>query len=155
MVSPELLRRYPFFSVFDDAALSAVAMATDEMRRAPGDVLFEADMPALYLYLLLEGTLELAIVAADRHGQGMRKLFNAGEVDPGEVAGISALVAPCLYTATGQITAPSRLLRIEAQVLRELSAADPRLDSALMHAVAQTTMRRLHDTRVQLLAART
>ncbi len=154
MVSPELLRRYPFFSVFDDAALNKVAMATEEVKCASGDVLFEADQPATYLYLLLEGTLELSIVAADRHGQGIRKLFHAGEIDAGEVAGVSALVAPCLYTATGEITAPSRLLRIDAQTLRELCATDPRLDAALMHAVAQATMRRLHDTRVQLLAAR-
>jgi CRP-like cAMP-binding protein len=154
MVSPELLRRYPFFSVFNDAALNTVAMATEEVRCVPGDVLFEADLPATHLYLVLEGTLELSIVAADRHGQGMHKLFHAGEIDPGEIAGISALIAPCLYTATGHVTAPSRLLRIDAQALRELCGSDPRLDAALIHAVAQTTMRRLHDTRVQLLAAR-
>ncbi len=154
MVSPELLRRYPFFGVFGETALHEVAMATREIDCAAGQVIFEADRPATALYLLVAGSLELAIVAADRHGQGVRQLHHAGEINIGEVAGISALVAPCVYTATARTTEPSRLLQIESATLRTLCAQDVRLDAALMHAVAQEAMRRLHDTRVQLLAAR-
>jgi len=154
MVSPELLRRYPFFSVFDDRELNEVAMAARELNVDAGTIIFDADQPATELFLLLEGGIELAIVAADRHGQGVRQLHPAGDVNIGDIAGISALIAPCIYTASGRATEPSRLIAIDAALLRGLCADDVRLDAALMHAVSQEAMRRLHDARVQLMAAR-
>ena len=154
MVSPELLRRYPFFSIFDERELAQIAMATEEIACAAGEVIFEADAPATMLYVLIRGGLELSIVAADRHGQGLRQPFSAGEVNIGEVVGISAMIAPHVYTTRGQITEPSRVLKIDAAALRSLCAQNARLDAAVMHAVAQISMRRLHDVRVQLLSAR-
>ncbi len=154
MISPDSLRRYPPLKVFDDAALAIVAQATEELTCAPGEVLFETDQPANGLYFLMSGVLELWIVSSDRNGNGFRNFYPAGEIRSGEFAGISALVPPYVYTATGQITKPSSVLNINALTLRELAAGDPRLDSALMHIVAEATMRRLHDARVQLLTAR-
>lgn len=154
MISPDLLRGYPFFGAFDDDGLATVALATEVIECLPGEVLFESDQPAWALYVLIAGALELWIVAAERQGTGVRSLYPAGEISTGEVAGISALVPPHVYTATGQITRPSRLLQINAQALRDLSAVAPRLDAALMHVVAQATMNRLQKARAQLLATR-
>lgn len=152
MTSVELLRQYPFFHAFDEAALPMVALATVEIQCAPGEVLFECDRPAQALYLLMSGALELWIDATDRNGY--RRFVPVGEIRKGEVAGISALVPPYAYTATGQVTAASTLLKIDAQALRDLAESDARLDSALMHIVAQATMRRVHDARTQLLSVR-
>lgn len=154
MISTDLLQRYPLFRSLDEAVLPAVSMATEEITCAQSDVLFETNQPADALYLLLNGALELWIVSTDRNGNGNRHFYPSGEVRPGELAGISALVQPYLYTATAQITRPSTLLRINARVLRDLSANDPRVDSALMHLVAQATMQRLRDARAQILALR-
>lgn len=152
MSSIELLQQFPFFKVFDQNALPIVARTTEEVSCAPSEVLFECDQPAQSLYLLVSGALELCIVANDRNGY--RRFLPAGDIRKGELAGISAFVPPFVYSATGQVTKPSSLLRIDAQTLRDLAGSDPRLDSALMHIVAEATMRRLHDTRDQLLAAR-
>jgi len=152
MTSIELLQKYPFFQVFDRTALSIVAQATTELNCAPSEILFECDQPADSLYLLLGGAIELWIVATGRNGH--RRFLPAGEIRNGEVAGVSALVPPYAYTATGQVTKPSRLIKIDALTLRELSEIDPRLDSALMHIVAEATMRRLNDARAQLLLTR-
>lgn len=152
MISTDILYRFPPFKAISEDALRAVARAAETVTNAPGDVLFECNHPANAFFLLMGGTLELWIVSVDRNGNAYSNFYPAGEVRAGEVAGISALIPPFVYTATGQATKPSTLLRFDARALRRLAEDDPRLDSALMHMVAQATMSRLHDARTQLAA---
>ena len=55
MISPELLRRYPFFCCIDEESQRAVAMAADEMICESGAVLFEEGQTVESLYLLVDG----------------------------------------------------------------------------------------------------
>ncbi len=154
MISTGALSRNVIFRTFGESMLKTVARATVEVSCASGEILFECNQPAQAFYLLLSGTLELWLVTTDRNGNGTAHFSPSGEVRAGEVAGISALIPPYIYTATGQATKPSNLLKIDAHVLRSLAAEDPRFDSALMHIVAEATMARLTDARTQLLAYR-
>lgn len=150
MISTDILNRFPPFKAISEEALRAVALAAETVTSAPGDVLFECNQPASAFYLLMGGTLELWIVSVDRNGNAYSNFYPAGEVRAGEVVGISALISPYVYTATAQATKASTLLRFDARALRQLAEEDARLDSALMHMVAQATMSRLHDARSQL-----
>ncbi len=152
MISTDILNRFPPFKAISQDALRAVALAAETVVSAPGDVIFECHQPANAFFLLMGGTLELWIVSVDRNGNAYSNFYPAGEVRAGEVAGISALIQPYVYTATAQATKTSTLLRFDAQALRQLAEDDARLDSALMHMVAQATMSRLHDARSQLAA---
>ena len=49
MVSPELLRRYPFFGFLDATQLKAMAMIAEEVEPQTGEDLFETDQPATAL----------------------------------------------------------------------------------------------------------
>ena len=152
MIATDILNRFPPFKAIGADALQAVALAAETVTSGPGDVLFECHQPANAFYLLMGGTLELWIVSVDRNGNAYSNFYPAGEVRAGEVVGISALISPYVYTATAQATKASTLLRFDAQALRQLAEDDARLDSALMHMVAQATMSRLHDARSQLAA---
>lgn len=154
MVSPELLRRYPLFGFMDEAQLRAVAIIADEVRPGAGETLFEAGQPASALYLLAEGMVELWHIVTDKHEQGLRREFYICDINPGEVAGISAVIEPYVYVSTARVTRPSRLLRLKAPALRELCEKDCALGYGLMRQIARAAMERLTDTRVQLLAAR-
>ncbi len=55
---------------------------------------------------------------------------------------------------TAKALAPSKVIKIEATGLRALSELDVKLQAGLMKATAKAAMDRLHDTRVQLAAAR-
>jgi CRP-like cAMP-binding protein len=154
MISPELLRRYRFFGPLDDAQLKAIAMISDETAPAPGGTLLENEQPAQALYLLIEGSVELWYVAADKHEQGLRKEFYIGDVNPGEVFGISALIEPYHYTSTVRAKNGCRVIRIDAAALRALCEVDTRLSYSLIRQIASAAIERLQDTRVQLLAAR-
>lgn len=154
MVSPELLRRYPFFSAFDEAGLGAIAMITEQVVYQSGDTVFEVDQPAEALYLLMEGGVEIWFVAIDKHAQDLRKEFYVSDMNPGDLFGISAVIAPYRYTTTALVTDYTQLVKLEAAGLRGLCQTDPKLEAAVMRQIAKVAMDRLHDTRVQLLAAR-
>lgn len=153
MISPEVLRRYPFFSFMNHDQLREVAMITDEVKRERGNVLFNNDERADTCYLLMEGSIDLHYVVVDEHDPSLRKEFIVGTINPGELLGISAFVEPHIYTATAIVVNDSRLLKIDAVALRDLCRQDPALNLGFQTVAAKATMERLHATRVQLAAA--
>ncbi len=154
MISPELLRRYPFFSFLDSSQLKAAAMIADEVSCEKGETLVKADTPADTLYLLVEGSLDLIYVVEDKNGSAPKKEFYIGGINPGEITGISALIEPHQYTMDVRTASPTRLIKFDAAALRALGEVDPKLGYGLMRQTAQAAMNRLHDTRIQLAAAR-
>jgi CRP-like cAMP-binding protein len=153
MISPEVLRRYPFFSFMRHDQLSEVAMITDEVNYQKGQVLFNGDEVANNCYVLLEGAIDLHYIVVDEHEPDLRNEFVVGTINPGEVLGISAVIEPYVYTATAIVINDSRLLKIDAVALKELCGADEDLDKGLQRMVAKATMERLHATRILLAAA--
>jgi CRP-like cAMP-binding protein len=149
MVSPELLRRYPFFANLSDTQLKEIAMLAEEESFAKGDNILQENQPALYLCLLLEGSADL--IYASRGAQN--KEFTIGQVNSGEIFGMSALIMPHQLTATVRSSTPGRLLKIHATKLRELCDNDCSMGYILVSHIAQVAMERLYYTRVQLAAA--
>lgn len=154
MVSPELLRRYPFFGGFDAEHLKALAMAADEVTVEGGVTLFEAGQPASHLYMLLEGEVELHYDVADPIHPELQKHFFIEDFNPGEPFGIAAVLEPYVYTGRVCTRSRSRLLRMDASALRALCELDVRIAAHFMRQVAKAAMLRLEHTRAQLVAAR-
>lgn len=153
MISPELLRRYPFFGPFNDEQLREIAMLADETSAAEGAELFEECGPANALYLLLEGGIELYYKSEEEYHPKDSKEFAVGEINPGEVFAISALINPYVLNATARCSRPCKLVKIDGVALREKFEQDPRLGYIAMHQVTKAIMERLAYTRVQLAAA--
>jgi CRP-like cAMP-binding protein len=154
MISPELLRRYPFFAFLDEAQLRAVAMLSEEIEVENGALVFDSGKPAEALCLLTEGSLDLYYVVADREDPELKKEFFLSELSAGDVFGISALIEPHVYTASVRASAASRVLKVDGIGLRALCEVDAKMAAGLMKAIAKAAMERLNDTRVQLAAAR-
>ena len=154
MISPELLRRFPFFGFLDGTQLKAVAMLSEEMEFNKDAVIFETDQSAVALYVMVEGSIDLNYKVIDRDDPRIVKEFFISELNPGDIFGLSALLEPFKHTMTAKVLAPSKVIRIEAGGLRTLSELDAKLSAGLMKATAKAAMERLHDTRIQLAAAR-
>ena len=154
MVSPELLRRYPFFGQLEDSHLKAIAMLTEEISLKGNETIFEIESPADYLYFLLDGCVGLYFVVTDRGDPDTRREFFITDVNPGEPFAISALIDPNLHTATVKTHCPSRALRIDAAGLRALCELDSKLAATLMRQLAKAAILRLQETQVQLASAR-
>lgn len=150
MVSPELLRRYPFFGPFDSKDLKEIAMMSDEIDAEKGAVLFEIDAATDQFFLLITGGVDLYDISIDEHDPSLRKEFFVGEVDPGEMLAISAMVEPYKATVQGRVSTDSHLVKIDALRLREYAVENPGFGYKLMHQVAKLTLSRLAETRVML-----
>ena len=154
MISPELLRRYRFFGSLDDAQLRAIAMNTTEESFKRGAILFEEGKTAKALYLLLSGSVDLSFHLDQGDAPKSQRELPVGEINTGEVFGVSALVEPHVLTATARAAQDGSLLKIDGPALRRLLEEDPRVGHKVMCHVAGVLAERLHATRVQLAAAR-
>jgi CRP/FNR family cyclic AMP-dependent transcriptional regulator len=153
MISPEVIRRYPFFSFMTPDQQREVAMITNEVDLADGETLFAIGDKAESFFLLVAGGIDLHFVVVDENEPELRKEFMVGSVNPSEILGISALIEPYEMTTSAIATQDCHLLEINAIELRRLSEQDQALALGLQKKVAKATMERLLATRVQLAAA--
>jgi len=153
MISPELLRRYPFFGTLDDAQLKQIAMLAEEETILKGTTIFSERASADTLCVLMTGSVDLFFHSAEEfHPKQSKELF-AGEINPGEVFGISALVEPYILAASARAAKDCTVIKIDAVALRSLLKQNAALGCLLMVQIAQTLNSRLNAARVQLAAA--
>lgn len=153
MISPELLRRYPFFGNLSNKQIKSMATIAEELVFNKGTVICEEGKPADAFYLLLEGGVSLHYKSEDELHPETRKDFLVGEIDAGEVFAISALIEPYRFTSTVKADKDCRTIRFSSFEINRLIEKDPRLYCLLMREVAKAAMERLSYARVQLAAA--
>jgi len=153
MISPELLRRFPFFGFMTASQLRAVAMISDVHNSQAGETIVEDATPANFLYFVVDGSAAYYFHIKADHDPAQQQEYYISDFDAGEAFGISALLEPYTYTATVRAERPCKLIKIDAPALRALCEVDVRLSGGLMHAIARAAMERLQRTRVLLIAA--
>ena len=153
MISPELLRRYPFFGLLYDDQLKKIAMISEDESHDQGYTIFHEGKPAEALFLLISGSVDLYYLVEEEYHPELNKEFFVGEINPGEPFGISTLIEPHILTSTARAAEPVRLIRIDGAALHQLCDGDPRLSCVLTQQAARVAIERLAFTRVQLAAA--
>lgn len=150
MISPETLRFFPLFAKQSQYMLKEIAMLSTEKHLKAGEWLFRYDEPALWLYLVLDGAMSLALVL-DYNGTG-EHIETMGSLGRGEVLGWSALVEPYIYSLGAQALKDSNLIEIEAGALRELLDDNPLYGYWFMKYIAEVISERLRYKCIQLLS---
>jgi CRP/FNR family transcriptional regulator, cyclic AMP receptor protein len=146
MISPELLRRYPYFAGVTAESLKDVAMLADEASVPAGSRLFSTGDPAQYLCIIVKGEVNIQYVL------GSGELRTVDTLVDGDLLVWSALIEPFKATAEGTASKPTQLIRIKAHELRCLCDRDPLLGYRLTIEVAKLLAHRLEGARVQLAA---
>ena len=146
MISPELLRRYPYFAQVSDESLKTVAMIADEVTIPAGTRMFGEGDPAHHLYIIIKGELSI------QHCLGCGQMRTVDTLVDGDLLVWSALIEPYRTTAIGTTTKDCQLVRIAAAKLRELCNRDPLMGYQLAIQVAKLLAHRLESARVQLAA---
>jgi CRP/FNR family cyclic AMP-dependent transcriptional regulator len=151
MVSPELLRRFPFFAMLTDEQLKAISMISEEKTYPKETLLLKENTPASKLILLLEGDVDLVF-----SGGGEGAIMNAlvGSIAPGEMLGVSSLIEPYTYISSARATMAVKVVEIDGAAVRALMQVDKLLGYALMRNVSAAVLERLKYTQVELAAAR-
>jgi CRP/FNR family cyclic AMP-dependent transcriptional regulator len=151
MVSPELLRRYPFFALLNDEQIKAIAMIAEEKTFPKDTLLVKENTPANRLMLMLEGDVDLIY-----SGGGEGAIVNAlvGSIAPGEILGVSALIEPYISICSAKATMPVKIVDIDGAAVRALMQLDKNLGYILMCNASSAVLERLKYTQVELAAAR-
>ncbi len=155
MISPELLRRYPFFGTLDDAQLKQVAMVCEKGECKKGTTFYEECAQADQFFLLIDGSVDLFYRTQEEFpvkDAPPPKEFLVGEINPGEVFGISALVEPYAHNTTAYAARPCSYISLDAVALRELFKNDIHLAYKVMVQTTRTTLERMAGLRAQLAA---
>jgi CRP/FNR family transcriptional regulator, cyclic AMP receptor protein len=155
MIATEVLKRYEFFGGLTEGQLKSLAKIAEQKNYQAGQLIFEECEPSNKLYLLTEGNVDLSYRAIDEMHiyTAPPKEFYAGSVNPGEVFGISALIAPYNYNATTKASEPSQVIELDAAELRKLLEQDLVLAYNLTQQTVKVLMDRLIALRVQLAAS--
>jgi CRP-like cAMP-binding protein len=146
MISPEVLRRYPYFAAVSEESLKAVAMIADEKTVPAGTQMFSEGDPAEAMNIIVRGQIHIQYIL----GSGERRTVDT--LVDGDILGWSALVEPYKYTAVGTTSKDTQLVSIRAKHLRELCDKDPLLGYRLARQIAKLLAHRLEGARIQLAA---
>jgi len=147
MISPEILRRYPYFTAAQDEGLRTLAMISDEVTVSAGSIMYREGDKADKLYILVDGEVDI------QYTLGSGELRTVDTIVPGELLMWSALVEP--YKSTAVVTArqASKLIAIDAEKLRDYCAKDVHVANDMLLQVTKILATRLEGARVQLAAS--
>ena len=148
MISPEQLRRFSLFAGLDPGVFKDLAMISEEVAFGEGEWLFHERDEADAVYLVLSGTVDLKI-GLDQEGKRHADLCTLIE---GEMVGWSGVVEPFTYGLGCIASSEARLVKMDADRLRELMAQKPEQGLILMSQVAQVIKARLTNLRVRFVS---
>lgn len=129
---PNMIKKFSCFRDLSEDQLQAIAEISNSVCYSPGYVLFEEGEQGKYLYLLIDGDVEVFFKADETD-------FNKVDtISSEEMAGCSAMVPPYTYTATEKALSEVEVLEIDINDLRNLIEEDPGLGLNLQQYMIQT-----------------
>lgn len=149
MISPEQLRRYPFFGGLLAEEFASIAMIAEVVNFPDGATIFRDGEQATRLYVLTSGVVDL--VYHIERADGVETSY-VGSIVAGEPFGLSALLEPYRLTASGVAQGPVQAIAIDAAGLRALCELSCHLGYTVMRQIARALAERLGFAHVQLAA---
>lgn len=162
MVSPELIRRYPFFAGLSQDHLIALAKAAYEKKTKSGYKFFCEGKELTEFYLVVEGAVSIDFAVPDPDvkqevseqltGDLKTKDVTVSTVGTGDVFGWSAIVPPCNATAGATAVTPCRVIAFDCEKLREDFKQDTGFACSMILRAAHVMRDRLRDIRIESLS---
>jgi CRP-like cAMP-binding protein len=113
-----------------------------------GDVLFKQDAHAKYLYVIMEGKIELTIAFREY------LIDTLGPYQRGEVIGWSALVKPNIYTMGARAVEDSEVICFDGNALLALMEGDKENGYMVLRKLTELIGERLVNSSIQLMSMR-
>ncbi len=146
MISPELLRRYPFFAGLSEEHLKKIAMIAEEETFETDEYIFKEGEEAESAYIVVEGEVVI-MINIDEKGEIQEELSSLHE---GEFLAWSSIVPPHKLTASAVANRPTKVIAINGAGLRDLFARDCELGFLILSRLVTVIRERLANTRTQL-----
>lgn len=140
-----IVREHPFFTGLDEQYCDLLAGCARNVRFDAGSYLFHEGDDADAFYLIRHGHVALQIEAP---GRGALTFQTLG---PGEIVGVSWLVAPYRWSYDARAVELTRAIGMDAKCLRGKCDGDHDLGYALFQRFIPIVAERLQATRLQML----
>jgi CRP-like cAMP-binding protein len=111
-----------------------------------GTVLFEQGEPAVFLYLVLSGEIQIQYKPDDGPP------ITVSRVHAGGIIGWSAVIGRATYTSAAICEGQTRMLRLRGSDLRELREKCPETGALILERMANSVAERLKNANPQVIA---
>ena len=147
MVSPELIRRYKYFSSISNEQLTKLASIAEEVEFEPGHYFHQEGDDIGKVYIVVEGDISLITSLPQQDKEVVINTMGAGDV-----FGWTSLLPP--YTAGSGAKSASKctLIEFESTKLREKFEGDYKFGYLMMIKIAQIIRERLDAIVMETLA---
>ena len=162
MVSPELIRRYPFFAGLDYDHIVKLSKVADEESVETGHCFFHEGDELAAFYLVLEGAVAIVLeipnhsveqkIAGQLTGELTTKDVTTSTVGTGDIFGWSGLIPPHAATASAKAITPCRVIEFDCEELCKIFEEDCHFGLVMAQKGAQVIRERLRDIRIESLA---
>jgi CRP-like cAMP-binding protein len=153
MISPELIRRYPFFADISMAQIVTLAHAAEETSIKAEQYIFHEGQNLDHFFLVLEGKVDILITQPNpATGQSTERQTVVSVIEPGGVLGWSALVPPHAATSSSKAFTDSRLISFDCTTLHQAFKKDCQFGYLMMQKMAHVIRGRLQDMRIESLS---
>ncbi len=162
MISPEILRRYPFFAGLSHDQIVSLAKVASELNVETEYCFFHEGDALKSFYLVVEGVVAIVVDVPDQDvehklsgqltGELQTKDVVISAAGPGEVFGWSALVPDYEATTGGKATTPCRVIAFDSQELLKIFEDDCQFGYVMAQKIAQIIRERLRAMRIESLA---
>jgi CRP-like cAMP-binding protein len=139
MVTSETLANLELFKGLPDEALRSIVAFCQEASFTEGTIIFAMGRPADRIYLLLEGTVRMAIFSTPLPEPVTITVLRTS----GQVFGWSAVIGSGHYSSAAQAVTNVRTFAIEGQALMDYLTDNPTVGFVVMMRVARVVSQRL------------
>lgn len=130
----DILKDCRVFQGCSSEELAEIMKICERVTCESGERIFEDGQPAAYLYIVIEGLVELRFKVT--HYYAATEIVLNREVQ-GNACGWSALVEPFTYTLSAVVTKNADLIRIKAEDIKSLCADNNHLGHTVMRNIAE------------------
>jgi len=138
------LESVPLFKGLDNNTLQLLEPLFETYSCSAGEVIFEQGDPAHYLYLILEGTIEVRYKPYDGPPLTITNL------EQGSIIGWSAVIGNTAYTSGAVCKEDCQAIRMSSRDLHELCAREPGAGRIILDLLAESVSSRWQDARSQI-----
>jgi CRP-like cAMP-binding protein len=142
MIPPEWLKKTELFNNLNDSQLKILLSWSSVQSFSQGETIFRQGEGANFLYVLIEGMVDLSVRAEEQVD------FMTSKVEKeGAVFGTPSLMEPFRYNVTATCIRPTKVLMIRADLLKKKIEEDPLMGMEVMQKLASIYFNRLNDLR--------
>jgi CRP-like cAMP-binding protein len=165
MGDPELILRLPIFSGVSSNLITQIAQHMEVLDCDSGEPVFQVGEEATHLYGVLEGEVDLLLIARDENlitdvqfeeythvkTETLEREIVVDSIGPGQIFGWSALTPSGHFTSKAVCATNARLLAIPAKVLKTVFMNSPEVGYPFMEQLADIISKRLANRTDKLL----